>query len=146
MKSPRHFKIDQPSVISETIDGEAVILDLRSGAYYSTRATGAEIWTWLEAGASIEAIIAHLSEAFPGEAQVVGEAAETFIGEMIGHRLLVPDPTASPPSARLEAPAEPFATPVLERYTDMDDLLMLDPIHDVDLAGWPTRKPDTEAE
>jgi hypothetical protein len=29
---------------------------------------------------------------------------------------------------------------VLERYTDMQELLLLDPIHDVDESGWPHRK------
>ena len=33
-----------------------------------------------------------------------------------------------------------YRTPVLSIYTDMQDLLLLDPIHDVDQAGWPTRK------
>ncbi len=30
-----------------------------------------------------------------------------------------------------------FEAPVLESYSDMQDLLLLDPIHDVDDAGWP---------
>jgi hypothetical protein len=27
--------------------------------------------------------------------------------------------------------------PVLNKYTDMQDLLLLDPIHEVDERGWP---------
>jgi hypothetical protein len=27
--------------------------------------------------------------------------------------------------------------PKLEKYTDMEDLLLLDPIHDVQEVGWP---------
>jgi hypothetical protein len=34
--------------------------------------------------------------------------------------------------------------PVLERYTDMQELLFLDPIHDVDESGWPHRKVEGE--
>jgi hypothetical protein len=30
--------------------------------------------------------------------------------------------------------------PLLRKYTDMRDLLLLDPIHDVDEQGWPVRK------
>lgn len=30
---------------------------------------------------------------------------------------------------------------MLEKFTDMEDLLLLDPIHEVDVAaGWPTTK------
>ena len=35
-----------------------------------------------------------------------------------------------------------FETPVLEKYTDMAELLLLDPIHDVDATGWPHPAPD----
>ena len=28
---------------------------------------------------------------------------------------------------------------MFERFTDMQDLLLLDPIHDVDETGWPVR-------
>ncbi len=34
-----------------------------------------------------------------------------------------------------------FAPPRLQRYTDMQDLLLLDPIHDVDEVGWPVASP-----
>jgi hypothetical protein len=34
-----------------------------------------------------------------------------------------------------------FKPPALNKYSDMQDLLLLDPIHDVDVAGWPTIKP-----
>jgi len=33
-----------------------------------------------------------------------------------------------------------FRAPVLNVYADMKDLLLLDPIHDVDEVGWPTPK------
>jgi hypothetical protein len=34
-------------------------------------------------------------------------------------------------------PRRPFTSPVLERFNDLQDLLLLDPIHDVDTTGWP---------
>jgi len=34
-----------------------------------------------------------------------------------------------------------FNVPVLNKYTDMQDLLLLDPIHEVDATGWPSTKP-----
>lgn len=30
-----------------------------------------------------------------------------------------------------------FEEPIFHKYTDMEDLLLLDPIHDVDETGWP---------
>jgi hypothetical protein len=34
----------------------------------------------------------------------------------------------------------PFEMPKLSKYTDMEDLLALDPIHEVDEMGWPNAK------
>ncbi len=38
----------------------------------------------------------------------------------------------------------PYTSPVLETFSDMQEILLLDPVHDVDKAGWPISKnPDT---
>jgi len=31
----------------------------------------------------------------------------------------------------------PFTKPELHKFTDMQDLLLFDPIHEVDESGWP---------
>ena len=39
---------------------------------------------------------------------------------------------------------EPFQPPVFERFTDMEDLLLMDPVHEAeDEKGWPHAKGDT---
>jgi hypothetical protein len=43
--------------------------------------------------------------------------------------------------ARDEGDRPVFGQPVLEKFTDMADLLLLDPIHEVGEAGWPQRAP-----
>jgi hypothetical protein len=48
----------------------------------------------------------------------------------------------SPPAvADTPRPALPWTPPTLSAYSDMADLFKLDPIHDVDEAGWPSRPP-----
>ncbi|MBX3014591.1 MAG: hypothetical protein KF832_23935 [Caldilineaceae bacterium] len=41
---------------------------------------------------------------------------------------------------RGQRPSHTFETPVLNEFTDMQERLLLDPIHEVDHAGWPHRK------
>ena len=43
---------------------------------------------------------------------------------------------ASPGSERLA-----FTPPKLERYTDMQEIILLDPVHKVDSQGWPRAAP-----
>ena len=31
----------------------------------------------------------------------------------------------------------PYVPPVLEKFTDMQDLILLDPVHEVSERGWP---------
>ena len=38
------FEVNSPAVVSEVIDGEAVIMNLKSGNYFSIQNSGAVIW------------------------------------------------------------------------------------------------------
>jgi hypothetical protein len=51
-------------------------------------------------------------------------------------------PTESAGSAATPGPGTraPYAAPTLQKHTDMQDLLLLDPIHEVDETGWPSVK------
>ncbi len=135
-----HYRIDRPSIVSETIDGEAVILDLRLGAYYSIRGTGVVVWTGFDAGLSLDEIAALLQS---GHKQAFDAPAATaaFVTQLLEHRLIVEgvEPETAPQPAYV-AEAD-FVAPSIERYSDMEDLLLLDPIHDVQTeTGWPARK------
>ncbi len=124
----------RPDVIDEAFDGEAVLVHMGTGCYFSLNAPGTAIWALLQDGRSAGAIAASLDwEAAPVEAFVERLRAEDLVeeAEVDAGATQVVDPP----------PAE---EPALQRFSDMQDLLMLDPIHDIDLDGdgWPvTRAP-----
>jgi len=64
-----------------------------------------------------------------------------LLADLLQEQLLVAadeQQLAAPPLERHGAGSRPpFQMPVVERYTDMADLLLLDPIHDVNAEGWP---------
>jgi len=73
-----------------------------------------------------------------------------FVGELLKHNLVVESngtlSGAEDQMTWLSGTRQPFSAPVLNAYTDMEELLLLDPIHDVDQAGWPMPKaPDAPA-
>jgi hypothetical protein len=141
----RWFEVCAPSVVSEVIDGEAVIMDLRSGTYYSACDTGALAWSWIEQGCSDRELAGRLAARFAVAADEAGAAVAAFIAELLANDL-IRQAGPGPPVPDDAAPAVPagFIAPALTAYTDMQDLLLLDPIHDVDEVGWPTRR-DTAA-
>jgi hypothetical protein len=139
------YRIKRPSVVSETIDGEVLVLRLVPGYYYSLDGSAALIWEGVEQGRPLEAIQSRLAAAYEGDPVEMAQAVAAFLASLVEEELIEASP--EPPDVGADpAPASPdgggarprFAAPVLNRYTDMQDLLVLDPIHDVSEMGWPT--------
>ena len=138
------YGLASAEIVSDVIDGETVLVDLASGSYYTANATGGLIWSLAAAGCSHDEIVAHVGAAWSGDPGAVSAACAAFLERLCAERLLARDggsvgasggapvePAATP------AAAAPFVEPVLTRYTDMEDLLSLDPVHEVDELGWP---------
>ena len=133
-----------PQVIHEAIDGEVVVINLENGKYYSLRGSGARVWAGVADRAGVDEIAAHLARSYHG-ADEAGASVAAFLAELESEELIVPsseDPGPWAPSEPHNGARSPFEPPVLERFTDMQDLLLLDPVHEVDEAqGWPRAKP-----
>jgi hypothetical protein len=129
------LRVNTPTVVSETVDGEVVMVHLGSGNYYSLRSTGAAIWEAIDAGVTIDAIAEQLASA-SHNGHDVGSLVTGFVDELRAEDLVVADPDQEPiPCVVLAGTFEP---PVLEKFTDMAHLILLDPVHEVDVAeGWP---------
>jgi hypothetical protein len=129
-----------PEIVHETVDGEVIAIDLGNGSYYSLSGSGPEIWALLSAGATEAEICAALLAGFEADAETVGGEVPPLLAELRGHGLIVQCEDASqgpPPGSGPEGEKRPYESPRLERYTDMKDYFLLDPIHEVDAAGWP---------
>lgn len=138
----RRYEINAPAVVSEIIDGEAVIMHLKSGNYFSTSDSGGVIWNGLEKRDDVDGLAKSLVAAYALSHGDATNALDGFIAKLVSHDLIrvAADGAALP--AAIEVPAQasaPFQPPVLNVFSDMKDLLLLDPIHDVDEAGWPTQ-------
>ncbi len=149
MRQLTSFRINAPRVVHQIIDGEAIIIDFDSGAYYSTDNTGALIWEQVDSGVPFDEIVRLLEQRYNGDRPEIESAVIHFLAEL-QHELLIspaaPDEFPRNTNLSFERVAQstaarpPFEAPVLHKYTDMEDLLLLDPIHDVDEQGWPIRK------
>ena len=142
----RILKVNAPSVVGEIIDGEAVIMNLASGHYFSTQDSGCEIWRGIELQQSRSALVESLVRLYDVSVDEAERAVATFVSELLERELVVEADARgpSPPAAPAPSPGSPiratFVAPVLNAYTDMEELLLLDPIHDVDDIGWPMPK------
>ena len=149
--STEHFRPNTPNIIHEIIEGEAILVNLESGAYYSTDQAGAAVWDAIANGLSINQTTALLAEQYDGEPQAIRDAIRALVDDLQQEGLILPD-AAPPPNSSAAMPPAPrsdkptFVAPVLRKYTDLADLLLLDPIHDVDDSGWPNRQTNNPAQ
>jgi hypothetical protein len=143
------FRVNTPQVTHETLDGEVVIINLDTGIYYSTNGIGAAIWRLLDTGVSVEQIVSTMTKCYTGDPQEIETEVKTLVDKFQQESLIVADDGAQTAAtngtvAAFKEAAElpPFASPILQKYSDMEDLLLLDPIHDVDETGWPNKEQD----
>ena len=141
MSESKRFRLNEPTVIQEIIDGEAIIADLGRGFYYSLDGLGSRIWNALVSGGAVDDIIGACAMKFPVEQDDVAAGIRNLLDRLRAEELLVPATSAAGGDVDVAAFfrdfAGPYAPPVLSKYTDMEQLLLLDPIHDVDETGWP---------
>jgi hypothetical protein len=138
------YRVNRPTVAAETVDREVLMIHLESGNYYSLRSTAALIWEAVESSVPTDDLVGALRAlGVEDPATVVAR----FLSELEAEGLVVAsDPAGAPPDASWQPPTEvgDWGVPVLEKFTDMQHLILLDPVHEVDPAeGWP--KPRTDA-
>ncbi len=137
-------QVNRPEVVMESFEGEVILVQMKTGNYYSLQGSGQVIWDLIERGRSVEEIGDWLVANCEGDAEEIRCALRNLVNDLTGEGLITPSQGTSASGAQDTLPPresrQPFAAPVLERYTDMQELLLLDPIHDVDESGWPARK------
>jgi hypothetical protein len=139
-----YFKIHTPKIVSEVLDGEAIILNLESGNYYSLQSIGAVIWDYIAKGYGLVEIIQQIQLTYDAKAEDIETAVKTLVEELQLEQLIIASDQSqiqqfSQDISQVSVEKLVFQIPLLQKYSDMQDLLILDPIHEVDEAGWPSR-------
>lgn len=135
------YRLNEPDVSAEVFDEEVLAINLKTGHYHSLRESGVVLWQALMQGHTAEEAAAALSGAFPEAAEAAATEARTYIQKLEEDGLIVPSSETAPPTGPLEIPTKgTYASPLIESYTDMQELLLIDPIHEVDVyTGWPQK-------
>ena len=138
MQAGVRYRVNSPSIVSEVLAGEGVMINLDTGTYYSASGVGGAIWSLLEAGAHAEEIAGWL-EATWGRRPELRADLDAYIARVLAEQLVVAAPERAAPVLPPVRALAHFTQPTFEVLRDMLDLLLGDPIHDVDQAGWPPR-------
>jgi hypothetical protein len=92
-------------------------------------------------------MIQEMGKKYDGSIEEITTAVDEFLDKLQHEDLIIANTIITPGAINHQESAignekPKFEKPILEKFTDMEDLLLLDPIHEVDVdAGWPNVKP-----
>jgi hypothetical protein len=133
------------NLYSRNFGDEVLIVDTESGLFFSLRGCAVDIWSLIESRVTVNDIIAELGRRYEGAPGEVVAATHRCLDHLLANNLLRETEVAG---GKIAVPAgtaarQPLVAPLVERFTDLQDLLLLDPIHDISEMGWPQRASPT---
>ena len=137
------YKLNEEKMFFDIADGQAVVINFTTGMYYGTSTLGSAVLEKLVKKADPEKVLAALKGA-DGCPEDMEANLNQFIKELLEKEILVPANDSDLGDIRLDqsAFAEGFKL-TLDEFAEVQDLLLADPIHDVDVEeGWPIIKED----
>ena len=137
------FRPREEEVAAKVIDGEAIIINLANGVYYSMEKAGAFVWDLLQAGHTLEAVIAAVTRHYDVSREQAESSVRELVQELVEENLVISseDDKAAPAQSGINGDKLPYELPKLNIYRDMGDLLALDPPV-LGLGDTPWKDPD----
>ncbi len=134
-------------VAAKVIDGEAILINLATGVYYSMDKAGALIWEMIAEKHSLQQIVAALVARYAVSTDQAEADLKRLADELLQENLVkLAENGAAPAGAIASNGTEKVAyeAPILNIYRDMGDLLALDPpTPGLDTFNW--KDPDDES-
>ena len=116
----------------EDFGDEIVIIDSTSGAFYSLKGRAIPLWRACVQGLDLR----HLEQALHELDDVEQQVIRDMLADLRAASILVEQ---APGTSGTLLEWGGFAAAKFERNDNFDDLIRLDPIHDVTDQGWPNR-------
>jgi hypothetical protein len=137
--SVRAHRLNRDTFAFECFDKEIVALNLVEGVYYAFGGAAVAAWPYIIAQHSEPVIASALAKRYDVEADVLSHDLTEFVERLVQEKILLtaPETNSDIDCSQLAFLGE-YEGFIFERHADMEDLLTLDPIHDVDpRTGWP---------
>jgi hypothetical protein len=120
-------------VAADLFEGEYIIANLDTGLYYSLQGAGIYLLNNLPC-VHPDQVIEKFAAAFSDQKEQIEQDLKSIWNQLENEMIVVPTDGGQVKSD-LEIPLN-YEPSSFNRYADMQDLLALDPIHEVDEEGW----------
>jgi hypothetical protein len=131
------FKVIDEDVSHERLDGEVIAINLKSGHYFSMSGPAADVWFLIHHTIPQNCWPKILGNVF--NASILENVFDQFVEDCKKFGLITYAEQVGPKVIELPADyiRDKWTKPRLEEFDDMCDLILIDPIHDTSLLGWP---------
>lgn len=138
------YALNAERMFFDMSEDQAIVIDSTSGTYFAMNMLASHAFDHLVKGAGLQAVTDALKR-LDGCPEDIHTRLEGFVAQLLACEILVADNDSSF-EGEIEAAPVWFMEGTdftLERYQDMADLILADPVHDVDVEfGWPVLKED----
>lgn len=112
------------------VDGEAVLIDLSNGVYFSLPSVGGFVWAMIDGGYGLEAIVDAVATQYAVDKETAKKDVEALAARLLEENIVVGSESSEAKGtsgAEIPSPAEAYSVPTLNKFDDMVDLFALDP-------------------
>jgi len=138
------FLLNNADIVYEEYPDETVIADLKHGVYFTLNRPAADMFSALITAPSRQTAERWLSEIYKVDQHKISEVVDSLVASLVDGNIVALSPAGDPDEnlpvpLALRAAAKSFGIPEMLKYSDVEDLLKLDPVHEVEHeSGWPT--------
>jgi hypothetical protein len=139
MREAGRFVVE-PWMTHERLDDQVMMINLETGAYFALERPAADCWTALTAGVGFEGMVSEVVVHFDVARADAEADVETFLVSLVDEGIVrwsSDPPVAAEPERVVSIERLAYRPPQIEKHDDLEELLLLDPIHDVGPEGWP---------
>jgi hypothetical protein len=132
--------IKHQEVVLERLGNEIVIISFNSGRYFSAKGLATDILLLIENKVPAAKWEMKLNNYYSSEV-LDKKKIRKFLETLIDNNLCIgiEELKESNYELPIDFQREQFDEPIIKIYDDLQDIIMVDPIHDTSLEGWPEK-------
>lgn len=133
MVQKQNLRACPEGIIFEVIEREIVVISLTTGTYFSLKSPASTIFALLESGCSRAELPERLNDLYSCPANLDIEQIASFVEQLLSESIMEycedVDCKGFDQGTIQSLAVPPYQNPVIDKFEDMQDLFLLDPVH-----------------
>jgi len=125
--------INKEETIYDKFDGEYIFVNMDTGKYYSMKGNSGLVLNELEEGTTLDKIVSLFDATEEYNQEIIYQEVKGFITKLVALNVVIEKeiPQQGLQKTLLERTTTPFAGLTIEVYNDMEEVIKIDPIHNI---------------